>query len=55
MPPQHAKESVYSFRAHVAEINGLDWSYTNEHELATCSQETKVKVASLTCVLSALS
>jgi len=38
-----AKESVSSLRAHVAPINGVDWSPHVEHALVTCSQETKVK------------
>ena len=30
--------------AHMAKIYGIDWSYTDEHELVTCSEDKQVKV-----------
>lgn len=30
--------------AHMAKIYGIDWSYTEEGELVTCSEDKQVKV-----------
>lgn len=41
---QKEKQPFKLITAHMGEINGLDWSYTNPNELITCSQDKQVKV-----------
>lgn len=40
---RHVKHPIHYITAHVNSIHCLDWSYTNENQLVTCSQDCTVK------------